>query len=102
MTPNQIAAMADKLDSAFRCGMPQALTMASAYGGGLTHAYEISWLDGTRSVGFGSSYDEVRKARIDEVNAAVALGRKPIGSHETNMEPYAAEIADAAPASVAA
>lgn len=96
MTDTLAMTLANALDAAFRCGMTQAVAMASAYGRGFTHAYAISWLDGSRSLGFGKSYDEVRAARIAEVNAGVAAGRKPIGSHETNMEPYAAEIADTA------
>lgn len=101
MTLSQIMTLANKLNAALRCGKSQALKMAWAYRRGATYAYEISWMNGTRTFGFGKSYDEVRAARIDEVNAGVALDRKPIGSHETNLEPYALAVEPAGTARAA-
>lgn len=92
MTMSQLMKMAHTLRSAFRCGMSESLRMAWAYKRGSSHAYSILLVSGGRAIGFGHSYDEVRKARIAEEHALIAKGKKPLGSYETNMEPYAPAI----------
>lgn len=97
MTLAQIMKMAHTLRKALRCGMSVALRMAWAYRRGFSHAYEISWANGTRSLGFGRSYDEVRRACVIEVRDAyyingLPIGLAAIGSHETNMQPYAPAV----------